>query len=389
MEAVNISMEMQQMDFLIRNAELFDPQEGRFFHGDIAIVDGKISHNEDVKTYRQVIDASGCIVMPALIDYHVHYYLHGSENSINPDASSFCNGVTTAVDGGTCGAGGYESYRRSVCAFSEVRILNCLLVASGGQSNNQYPENLDPKFFDEAKILNLFAKYPDNLVALKTRISHGIISPELARDSLAETVRIAQKAGTRVVVHVTDCAMPLDELAGMLRAGDVICHIYHGRGKNTCLDENGRVLAGLWRARERGVLFDASNGRSNFDIEICRKAIAQGFTPDIISSDNNTSSWFLQPMHTLPRILSKYVDFGMPLEDVLRAATITPAKLVKCPELGSIAEGTEGDIAIFRLKRKSVGYTDTNGHTFTGSQVLVPMMTFKGGKCMYCQADFA
>ena len=49
-------------------------------------------------------------------------------------------------------------------------------------------------------------------------------------------------------------------------------------GKNTCIDENGKVLSGLWRARERG--------RSSFDIEICRKAVMQGFTPDIISSSN-------------------------------------------------------------------------------------------------------
>ena len=377
------------MNFMIQNGNVFDPTSGTFTRKSIALENGVISSPKDGNTYRQIIDASGCIVMPGLIDYHVHYFLHGSENSVNPDASSFCCGITTAVDGGTCGAGNYEAYRRTICAMSEVRIMNCLLVASGGQNNNSYTENLDPKFFDEAKILELFAKYPDELVALKIRLSHGIVSPELARHSLAETVRIAEKAGVRVVVHVTDCAIPLDELAGMLRPGDVICHIYHGRGENICLDSDGRVLAGLWKARKRGILFDASNGRSNFDIEICRKAIVQGFTPDIISSDNNSGSWFLQPLHTLPRILSKFVDLGMKLEDVLRAATITPAKLIGLPELGSMAEGTTGDISIFRLKQKNVQYSDINGHMFTGSQVLVPMMTFKGGKCMYCQSDFA
>ena len=376
------------MDFLIQNGNIFDPSTGRITQGNIAIESGKIAKPREGKTYRQVIDAEGCIVAPGLIDYHVHYFLHGSENGVNADASSFCCGITTGVDGGTCGAGGYEMYRRSVVSTSEVRILNYLLVASGGQSNDRYPENLDPKFFDEEKILDLFAKYPDNLVALKTRISHSIITPEMARASIPRTVEIAEKAGVRVVVHVTDCSIPLDELADMLRPGDVICHIYHGRGENTCLDKNGRVLPGLLKARERGVLFDASNGRSNFDIEVCRKALAQGFTPDVISSDNNTSSWFLQPMHTLPRILSKFIDFGMSLEDVLTAATLTPAKLVNRPELGSMSEGTPADVAVFRLKKKQVPYTDINGHTFTGSQVLVPMMTFKGGKCMYCQADF-
>lgn len=104
-------------------------------------------------------------------------------------------------------------------------------------------------------------------------------------------MEIAEKAGTRVIVHVTDCPLPLDEVAAMLRSGDVICHIYQNRGNHSCLDEKGKVLPGLWKARERGVLFDASNGRSNFDLEVARKAVEQGFVPDVISSDNNASSF--------------------------------------------------------------------------------------------------
>ena len=377
------------MNFLISNGSIFDPAAGTFTQGSIAVEGGKISKPKEGKSYRQVIDASGCLVLPGLIDYHVHYYLHGSENSVNPDAGSFCCGITTAVDGGTCGAGNYELFRRSILAMSEVRIMSCLLVASGGQSNNSYPENLDPEYFDEGKILELFSNYRDNLTALKTRISRGIISPELSRASLTKTIEIAEKAGVSVVVHVTDCSLPLDEVADMLRPGDVMCHIYHGCGENICLGKDGQVLPGLLKARERGVLFDASNGRSNFDIEICRKAIEQGFTPDVISIDNNAGSWFLQPLHSLPRILSKFIDFGMPLAEVLKAATSKPAELIGRPELGNLAEGTTADVAIFKLKRKNVPYSDINGHTFTGSQVLVPMMTFKGGKCMYCQTDFA
>lgn len=376
------------MNFLIQNGMIYDPVSHRLKKGDVALADGRIAAPEDGAGYRQVIDAEGCLVMPGLIDYHVHYFLNGTENGVNPDAASFCNGITTAVDGGSCGAGSYELYRRSVMAQSEVRILNYLLVASGGQACDRYPENLDPAYFDEEKILSLFAQYPDNLVALKTRISNGIVTPEMARRSLERTVEIAEKAKVPVVVHVTDCALPLDELASFLRAGDVICHIYQGRGENTCLGADGKVLPGLLEARKRGVLFDASNGRSNFDLEICRSAVGQGFVPDIISSDNNTSSFFLQPLHTLPRILSKFLDFGMPLEDVLDTATRAPAEKIGMPELASMAVGTPADVCILRLKKKEVPYCDINGHHFTGTQVLVPMMTFKGGKCVYCQADF-
>ena len=376
------------MDFLIKNGTLYNPAKHEFSHGDIALREGKIAPPEPDRAYRQTIDAEGCIVLPGLIDYHVHYFLNGTENGVQPDAASFCNGITTAVDGGTCGAGSYELYRRSTMAMSEVRILNYLLVASGGQACDRYPENLDPAYFDEPKILSLFERYPDNLVALKTRISNGIVTPDMARRSLEATVKIADKAGVRVVVHVTDCCIGLDELASFLRPGDVICHIYQGKGTNTCIGTDGQVLPGLWEARKRGVLFDASNGRSNFDLEVARKAVAQGFTPNVISSDNNISSYFLQPMHTLPRILSKYLDFGMPLEDVLDTATAMPANLINMPELASLESSTDADLCILKLKKKAVLYTDINGHQFTGTQVLVPMMTFKGGKCMYCQADF-
>ena len=207
--------------------------------------------------------------------------------------------------------------------------------------------------------------------------------------SLARTVEIAEKAETRVIVHVTDCSMPLDKLAGMLRPGDVICHIYQNRGENTCLDADGKVLDGLWAARKRGVLFDASNGRGNYDLNTCRAALAQGFVPDVISSDMNYSGSFLQPLHSLPRVLSKYLDFGMSLEQVLDAAVTRPAELIGRPELASMAVGTPADVAIFELRKKPVSYFDVNGNTFDGTQVLVPMMTFKDGECMYCQADFA
>ena len=51
--------------------------------------------------------------------------------------------------------------------------------------------------------------------------------------------------------------------------------------------------------------------------------------------------------------------------------------------------GGTADVAILKLVEKEVCYRDRKGHTFTGHQVIVPQMTIKGGKVMYCQADFA
>lgn len=376
------------MNFLIKNGTIYDPARHTAWKGDIAIVDGVIAEPSNNYQYRQVIDAEGCIVTSGLIDYHVHYMRGASEGGVQADVVSFCSGITTVVDGGTAGTGMYEHVYRTFVANSQVRFLNMLLVASGGQSNNQYPENLDPDLMDEKKIVKLFKKYSDNLVGLKTRISHGILEENQVEASIKRTIEIAEKAGTRVIVHVTDCPIGLDKLASYLRPGDMICHIYQGKD-HTCLDEEGKVLSGLLEARKRGVLFDACNGRNNFDIEICRDAINQGFLPDVISSDINSSSCFLQPLHSLPRILSKFIDFGMNWMDVLDCATKTPAELVGRPELASMAAGTLADVVILKCKNKDVNYSDVAGHEFIGHHVFVPQMTFKDGECVYCQADFA
>lgn len=379
------------MNFAIRQGRLYDPRIGKTVQKDLFLANGKFLYDEREMPAGpvQTIDAANCFLTPGLIDYHTHYFYQGSENGVNADASSFCMGITTAVDGGTAGAGNFELFHSTIMTRSSVRLLSYLLVASGGQSNDRYPENLDPRYFDEEKILELFQRYPQELIGLKTRISKSIIpSPELARASLKRTVEIAEKAHTRVIVHVTDCTLPLDELAALLRPGDVICHIYQNRGEHTCLDKEGKVLLGLWEAKKRGILFDASNGRSNFDLATAQKAIAQGFLPDIISSDNNQSSWFLPPLYSLPRILSKYREFDMSWEAILNCATRNPAKLIGRPDLGTLQDGSPADLVIWKRKQKDVEYTDINGNRLHGHEVLIPLMTFKEGQCVYCQADF-
>lgn len=334
------------------------------------------------------MDAAGCIVTAGLIDYHVHYFNHGTENGVNPDVASFPCGVTTAVDGGSCGAANYELYRKSVMAFSDVRILNMLLMGSGGQITDRYPEHLEEQFFDVDKIKELFTRYPQNLTGLKLRLSEGIIEEKEAERSLCRTVELADELGCNVCVHITNPVMDLEKLAGYLRRNDVICHIYQGKGRDTVLGADGQVHRGILEARERGVLFDASNGCNNYDLDICRRAMEQGFDPDIISSDINTSGFYRQPLHSLPRILSKFMDMGMSLTQVLDAATVCPSRLIHREELASMEPGTVADIAILKLKKKEVRYHDRAGHTFAGHQVIVPQMTIKGGEIMYCQADF-
>ncbi len=373
--------------FRIINGRVYHPDQHSWSLEDVFVEGGALSAPFRDDAY-MTIDADGCLVMPGLIDYHVHYFNHGTENGCNPDVASFPCGVTTAVDAGSTGCANYEMFRSSVMALSDVRILNMLFVGSGGQITDSYPEHLEAAYLNRERIQALFRRYPENLVGLKTKLSEGILSEAEAETSIRETVSLAEEIGTRVVAHITRPAMDLEKLCEILRPGDVICHCYQGKGRETILNSAGKVRHGILRGREKGILFDASNGCNNFDLEVAQQALRQGFWPDILSSDINTSGYYLQPLHSLPRILSKYLDFGMPLEDVLDAAILKPAALIGKPELASMDPGTASDVAIFKLAEKKLYYSDRDGHQFTGSQVLVPQLTMKDGKIMYCQADF-
>lgn len=142
----------------------------------------------------------------------------------------------------------------------------------------------------------------------------------------------------------------MKELVSLLRHGDIIAHAFHGKG-STILTDEGAVLAEVRQARERGVIFDAANGRSHFSMNTARRAIANGFLPDIISSDLSTITKLARPVYALPWILSKYLALGVALTDVINACTHTPAVLMgMAAEIGTLAPGAFADIAIFKLK---------------------------------------
>ena len=376
------------MNYCIKNGMAYDSAAGKWEKRDICIKDGLLSDREGENS--RIIDAFGCIIAPGLIDYHVHYFKGGADNGVSPDTASFPSGITTAVDGGTCGVSSWEAFERLMARPAAVRLLSQLHVASGGQLTESYMENLSPALFDRKRITELFRRYPSRLVGLKTRISANIIEPSQARDSLEEAVKLADEIGCSLTVHITNPAMDLEEMAAILRPGDVMCHIFQNKGKESILDGKGNVRPGIRKARERGVLFDACNGRNNFDLNVARAAIEQGFLPDIISSDINTNSCYEGILHSLPRVLSKYSTFGLSLEQILDAAIKVPARLIGREALASLDPGTEADLFIFKVEERKITYLDHTGgiNRMEGNQMIVPQMTIKGGQVVYSQVYF-
>lgn len=373
---------------ILKNGSIYDPLTGRNEKRDVGILDDQIV---DVDALRSVqaatIDVDGCLVTPGLIDYHIHLY-SGCDGSVNADIMNLPNGVTTAVDGGTCGVSNYEMFEKTDIIHSVTEIKSYLNVSPTGLATTLYPENVDPKYYDVEKMKALFKRYPEHLVALKYRISKDIVGPSgLTREPLERTLKIAEELGCPVVVHMVDPIIEAEEVAAMLRPGDVFCHMYYGKG-STILDGQGKVKPGIRRARERGVVFDACNGKGNFEYKTALPAMKEGFLPDIISSDISPVTQYRHPVVTLPRLMAKYIAMGMTLHQVLDATILAPARQMGLEkDLATLQAGTRADLAVFRIKEKEMKFYDLNGAYVTGSCAIIPQLTIKKGVIVYRQTD--
>lgn len=378
-----------KVDFRISGGTVIDPDREVSGVGEILIQGNRIIDAKPGDPVEAVntIEADGCLVVPGLIDFHAHLAAGGSELGISADSSFLPMGVTTAVDAGTYGSANYDLFVRTVVPTSRMRIFSFMNVSPVGLPTIRYHEELNPKYYDEENIFKLYNQHPGQCLGLKLRLSKEVVG-ELGSKPLESTLQIAQRLGCPIVVHTTNPAVPPETIASMLRPGDVYCHVHQGLGE-TIIASNGMVRPSLYDAQKDGVIFDAANGRINFSFLVAKAALSQGFLPNVISTDVTQMSVFGDLVFSLPYVMMKYLNLGMPLERVVAACTSVPASLIGMKgKIGTLAPGALADVAVFRLTSKPISMKDNWGGSIMGEQWLVPQLTILDGKVVYRQIDF-
>jgi dihydroorotase len=171
-----------------------------------------------------------------------------------------------------------------------------------------------------------------------------------------------------------------DLLLQHMRPGDIHTHVYAAH--IPLLDESGKVQAFALEARRRGIVFDVGHGAGSFWFRIAVPAIEQGFLPDSISTDMHKRS-ILIPQATMPLTMSKLLNMGMPLAEVVRRSTLHPAREINRPELGTLSPGAGADIAVFELEEGDFGFIDSGRARMRGTQRLRCLMTLKDGDIVW------
>ncbi len=360
-------------DLLLKNGHVIDPKGGRNGRFDIAIIGDKIARigkDLPVTHARNAVDVSRYYVTPGLIDIHTHFNTQGGGLNLQPDPTALSNGVTTAVDAGSCGWKNFEAFKESVIVRSKTRLLAFLNIAGDGAYKDA--DELDP-----AAAARMVRQYPEILVGITA--AHEQAG---GRELLDRAVNAAELSKSILMVAVPPNAAPehAGRILNHLRPGDIQTHCYGLR--TPLLDAGKKVLPQVQEARRRGVLFDVGHGAGGFWFRIAAPAIQQEFLPDTISTDVNRES-ILLPRADMMTTLSKFLNLGLTLEQVIARATVNPAKAIRRPELGTLAEGAIADLAVLELRRGRFGFLDSGRGKLAGDQKLFCVLTLRAGEVVW------
>ena len=372
-------------DLILKGATVIDPAQ--HIHGvrDVAVTGGKIAAvaEEIAEPSAECVDLEGRVLTPGWIDIHAHVYAGCTTWGIRADPLCLATGVTTVVDAGSPGWANFQGFRDTIAAPARTRILTFVHICGIGLTYGPVGEMTDLRYADPERTAFVVQNWPDCCVGVKVRQGKSQVG-ENGVEPLRLAVRAAALSGTRVMVHI-GMGVPLPDVLRELRPGDIVTHCYQGNG-DTILGEGGEVIPEVWKARERGVRFDLGHGGGSFRFEVARKAIAQGFSSDVISTDLHAHS-LNSPVHSLPETASKLLNLGIDLPEIVRQTTAAPAAAIgRGDELGTLKVGAVADLSAFDIQEGVFDFVDVRDDHQPGTRMIVPVLTVRAGR-IYRPAD--
>jgi dihydroorotase len=218
-------------------------------------------------------------------------------------------------------------------------------------------------------------------VGIKLRLHKKSIG-ENSREALRLALKAGEATRTPIMVHVGDTVIGMDEIAESLRPGDIITHCYTPQ-RPSIIDEAGKVLPQVRRAKERGVIFDVGHAGGHFDFTLVERAMGDGLLPDIISSDLH--SRLAQPgfgvVGDLPTTMTKFLQLGLSFEQIIANCTVNAARAVGWQNrIGSLEVGREADMAVLQLIDEPTKLRDSVGGERLHQQRIAARWTIRAGE---------
>ena len=379
-----------KFDLLIKGGEVLDPSQKLRGMRDIGIRNGVIEAVQaDIPAERalKVLSATGRLVTPGLIDLHAHTFPYGSAIGIPADELVPFQGTTTAVSAGDAGANNFAAYRRFIVASTRTRLYAFVHIANIGLAGFPVGELFNIDFAQIEPAARTVAENADIALGIKVRMSENVIAQH-GLEPLKRAIKAVEVAGTggKIMCHIGGVATPelMSQILDLLRPRDILTHCFSGAPNNagqfTNIVQNGKLLPAAIEAKKRGVHFDVGHGGGSFDYTVAEVAMAQGVMPDTISSDMHVFSGNSPGMPFLTWVMSKFLNMGFTLEQVVAMATINSARAIdRLPKLGTLQVGAPGDATLLEVVDGPVEFVDTRNNKRTGKAFIRPVQTVAAG----------
>lgn len=384
------SLLAQSYDLLLKGGHVIDPKNKIDAVMDVAIKENKIAQvaaNIPASSATKVVQVSGMYVVPGVLDIHSHNYwgttedayLANSYTALPPDGFSFRAGVTTLVDAGGAGWRNFKNFKKQTIDKSKTRVLGFMNIVGHGMAGGATEQDLgdmDPKL--TAMEAKAFAEY---VVGIKVAHYYG---PEWL--PVERAVEAGKQAGIPVMVDFGGTNPPhsLETLfMEKLRPGDIFTHAFaHVKGREPIVDEHMKLKPFVKKAQERGIIFDVGHGGGSFLWRQAIPAYRQGFKPNSISTDLHTGS-MNSGMKDMANVMSKFLNLGLTMQEVIERSTWNPAQIIQREELGNLSVGAGADVAVFRIVEGKFGFVDTRRYRLDGTQKLVCELTVREGSVVW------
>ncbi|MDR0485071.1 MAG: amidohydrolase family protein [Alphaproteobacteria bacterium] len=341
------------------------------------IIEDIISSNSNLqhKQVENIIDLEDNILLPGLMDLHVHATVDGfAKIGLSPDILGKDIGTTSVFDAGTYGADTFDYFYDNLISKSITRTYAWLNVASNGLKTLN--ELTDMENINEEKIINTINKYKNIIVGLKARASASVVGDNSLMP-IIKAKEIANKINLPLMVHIGNPPPYVDDVLNLLTKGDVITHCYHN--KKESLYANNTIRKSAIAAKNRGVLFDVGHGNASFSFDVASAMIEQDFTPDFISTDiydKNIGTIVKSQLY----VISKLMLCGLSFNECIVKTTSDIAKKFNIKNTGELLVGNIADFTIIKTKNIQNMVEDSTGKKLDNSFYLEHKGTFIDGK---------
>jgi dihydroorotase len=408
--------EVSRYDTLLRGGRVICPASGIDGIKDVAIRDGRIAAVEDTiipTSATDVIDVTGKLVLPGMIDTHGHIYQYVTGRfGLNPDMVGVRSGVTTVVDQGGPSCMTLPGFRHYIAEKADTRVyafLSAYLV--GGLEGHFYPNLYSPEGVDVDATVKSATENKDLVRGIKGHAEiggfarWGIKVMEMAaqisrRSQLPLYVHFGQLWGLpESGANGEDANTIMERVIPLLQPGDVLAHPFT-RHPGGFINEQGEVHHIIKAAMDAGLRVDVGHG-SHFSYRVARASLPAGVIPYTLGADmhgyntevpqpkgtpdehhDDENHPFLgQARFSLTQAMTSMMALGIPLEDVVPMVTKNPAEMLGLSDrIGALKPGYAADVSVLHDDRGRFLLRDNEDTQVISDRLLRPAFCLRNGK---------